>query len=177
MYTHTLELNKEHKKDHKDSRNFKQLKETLIKASVNKSFEDGLNEWTEIDRYFVSEDGYKCICGKPNIHEICIIENILTGIKLTVGNCCIDRVSSSDSRFFFKALAKIAIDRSRSANRALINFARKQNVLNSWEYFFYSDICRKHNSSLSPKQLARKEYLNEKLLEAFKVTNIPKGLR
>lgn len=134
-------------------------------------------EWAETDRYYVSNDGYKCICGKPNIRELCIIENILTDIKLTLGNCCIDRVSSSDSRFFFKALAKIANDRSRSANKALITFARKQNVLDNWEYVFYSDIWRRHNKTLSPKQLARKEYLNEKLLEYFKVAEIPRGVQ
>lgn len=177
MYTHTLELNKEHKKDLKETRNFKHLKEILIKESVSDTFEDALNEWSEIDRYFVINDGYKCTCGKPNIHELCIIKNILTGIELTLGNCCIDRISSSDSRFFFKALAKISNDRLRSANKALINFAHKQNVFDPWEFAFYSNIWRRQNKTLTPKQLARKKYLNEKLLEAFKVTSVPKGLR
>lgn len=174
---YALKLNKEHKKDLKETRNFKHLKEFLIEASVSKTFEDAINEWSEIVRYYVDNDGYKCTCGKPNIHELCIIENILTGIKLTLGNCCIDRISSSDSRFFFKALAKISNDCSRSANKALINFAHNQKVLDNWEYVFYSDIWRRQNKTLSPKQLARKQYLNLKLLEFFKVAEIPRGLR
>lgn len=173
---YALKPNKHYKKDRKETRNFKQLKETLLNESFSKTFDDALNEWAEIDRYFVSEGGYKCICGKPNIHELCIIKNILTGTKLTIGNCCIDYFYNTDSKLFFRALAKISNDRTSSANKALINFARKQKIFDNWEYVFYSDIWRKHNKSLSPKQLARKQYLNEKLLEAFKVTNIPRGL-
>lgn len=177
MYTHTLELNKHYKKDRKETRNFKQLKETLINNSISKTFDDALNEWTEIDRYYVTTDGYQCICGKPNIHELCIIKNILSGVKLTIGNCCIDYFYDTDSKHFFRALAKISNDRASSANKAHINFARNQKVFDKWEFTFYLNIWRKHNKSLSPKQLARKQYLNEKLLEAFKVTNIPKGVR
>lgn len=170
-----LKINKHCKIDCKETRNFKQLKKILIESSVSDTFEDAIHEWTEIDRYFVINDGYYCICGKPNIHELCIIENILTGNKLTLGNCCIVRISNSDSRFFFKALTKISNDRTRSANQALINFAHKQNVFDNWERVFYLNIWRRQNKTLSPKQLARKKYLNEKLLETFKVTSIPKG--
>ncbi len=177
IHMYTLELNKQYKKDHKETRNFKQLKETLVKGSISKTFDDALNEWAEIDRYYVSNDGHQCICGKPHIHELCIIKNILTGIKLTVGNCCIDYFWNTDSKLFFRSLAKISNDRASSANKALINFARKQKIFDNWEYVFYSDIWRKHNKSLSPKQLAKKQYLNEKLLEAFKVSNIHEGLR
>lgn len=172
-----LELNKQYEKDRKETRNFKQLKETLVKESISKTFDDALNEWAEIDRYYVYNDGHRCICGKPNIHELCIIKNILTGSKLTIGNCCINHFYDTDSKHFFRALAKISNDRASSANKALINFARKQKIFDDWEYVFYSDIWRKHNKSLSPKQLARKQYLNEKLLEAFKVANLPKGVR
>lgn len=174
---YALKINKHCKIDRKETRNFKHLKEILIESSVSDTFEDAIHEWTEIGRYFVMNDDYYCVCGKPNIHELCIIENILTGNKLTLGNCCIDRISSSDSRFFFKALTKISNDRLRSANKALINFAHKQNVFDHWEFAFYSNIWRKHTKTLTPKQLARKRYLNEKLLEAFKVTSIPKGMR
>lgn len=174
---YAMELNRHYRKDRKETRNFKQLKETLVKASISKTFDDALNEWAEIDRYYVTNDGYRCICGKPNIHELCIIKNILSGVKLTVGNCCIVYFYNTDSKLFFRSLAKIGKDRTSSANKALINFARKQKIFDNWEYVFYSDIWRKHNKSLSPKQLAKKQYLNEKLLEAFKVTIIPKGVR
>lgn len=172
---YVLRLNKQRKNGYKETRNFKQLKKILIEASVNKTFEDCLNEWIETERYYVSNDSYNCICGKTNIREICIITNILSGRELTVGNCCINHFCDTDSNLFFRALAKISKDRARSANEALINFARKQNIFDSWEFTFYLNIWRKHNKSLSPKQLAKKKYLNEKLLEAFKITNTPKG--
>lgn len=170
-----LKINKHCKIDCKETRNFKQLKQILIEASISKTFEDAINEWGETDRFHVSDDGHYCICGKPNIRELCIISNILSGIKLTVGNCCIDHFCDTDSNRFFRALAKISNDRTRSANEALIKFAYNQKVFNQWEYVFYSNIWRRHNKTLTPKQLARKQYLNEKLLEAFKVTKIPKG--
>lgn len=172
---YVLQVNKEYKNGRKETRNFKQLKQILIEASISKSFEDAITEWSETNRYHVSDDGNNCICGKTNIRELCIITNILSGVELTVGNCCINHFCDTDSNRFFKALAKISNDRSRSANKALIKFAHNQKVFNQWEYTFYLNIWRKHKKSLSPKQLARKQYLNEKLLEAFKVPNIPKG--
>lgn len=172
---YALKNNKHCKIDRRETRNFKQLKTVLIEGSISKSFEDAINEWAETGRFYVSNDGYNCICGKPNIREICIITNILSGIELTVGNCCIKHFCETDSNQFFKALAKISNDRARSANAALIKFAYNQKVFNQWEYVFYSNIWRRHNKTLTPKQLARKQYLNEKLLEAFKVTGTPKG--
>ncbi|MDD3708625.1 MAG: hypothetical protein PHR17_10260 [Aminobacterium sp.] len=174
---YALKVNKQRKNDYKETRNFKQLKNILIEASNSKSFEDAINEWAETNRYHVSDDGNNCICGKTNIREICIITNILSGIELTVGNCCINHFCDTDSNLFFRALAKISKDHARSANAALIKFAHNQKVFDNWEFAFYSNIWRKHNKSLSPKQLARKRYLNEKLLEAFKITNTPKGVR
>ena len=172
---YALKVNKQRKNGYKETRNFRQLKNILIEASISKSFEDAINEWSETNRYYVSDDGNNCICGKTNIREICIITNILSGRELTVGNCCIKRFCDTDSNLFFKALAKISNDRTRSANAALIKFAHNQNVFNHWEFAFYSNIWRKHKKTLSLKQLARKQYLNEKLLESFKIPNIPNG--
>ena len=174
---YALKINKHCKIDRRETRNFKQLKTVLIEGSISKSFEDAINEWAETNRYYVSDDGNNCICGKTNIREICIITNILSGKELTVGNCCINHFCTTDSNLFFRALAKISRDHARSANAALIKFAHNRNVFDHWEFAFYSNIWRKHNKSLSPKQLARKRYLNEKLLEAFKITDTLKGVR
>ncbi len=173
MYANNL--NKHSKIGAKQTRNFEQLKSLITQLSVEDNFEDALDEWRETDRYFISNDGEYCICGKKNIHELCIIRNIVTGVTLTVGNCCINHFCETDSRLFFNALRKIDKDITRSANQSLILFAFVNMVFSREEYVFYSEIWRKRSGSLTPEQADRKIQLNQKLLEAFKVEKLPKG--
>lgn len=168
-------LNKHTKIGAKETINLRRLKFRITRASVTDNYEAARDEWSETERYFVDEDGYYCICGKPNIHEICVIRNILTGHELTVGNCCIKHFLDTDAGKFFNALKKIDMDITRSANKALINFAFKHNVFDNGEYSFYSAIWRKHRGSLSAEQADWKKQLNEKLLAAFKVDKMPNG--
>lgn len=168
-------LNKHTKIGARETINLRRLKFRITRLSVANNFIDAFDEWRETWRYFVEEEGYYCTCGRPNIHEICVIQNRQTGHELMVGNCCVEHFFDAESGRFFNALRKIDKDITRSANQALINFAFKHNVFDHEEHSFYSAIWRKHRGSLAPEQAAWKKRLNEKLLAAFKVEKLPEG--
>lgn len=147
-----------------NTKNFRKLKKAILEKSVSKNWNEATHEWAEVGRDQTFDNNNHCLCGHA-IHEICYIENIKNGTEEIVGNCCVSYFLETDSDRFFQGLKRIRTDIKNSANESLINWAKKENVLNDWERGFYLSIWRKRK--LTEKQWRKKISLNEKMLLSF----------
>jgi len=147
-----------------DTANFRRLKAAILEKSVSKVWETAVLEWYEFKRVQLFSSEYHCLCGHA-ISELCYIKNRRNLREEVVGNCCIQYFIDTDSDRFFHALKRINKDIDKSANEALIIWAKKENVINEWEQTFYLSIMRKRD--LSYKQSAIKNKLNNKILQHF----------
>ena len=153
------------------------LYEELLKISVSDEIAKAIKEWEWTDTYLIEpdEDPETCLCGHYPIRECCIITNKITGEEVIVGNCCINRIVETESDLIFQALKRVKKDATKSFNFAVIEYAYRKHIINTWEYEFYKNIMRKRK--LSPKQYSKKLNINVKILNSLrKNTESKKGI-
>jgi len=146
----------------KETRNFQNLKEVLIKESISDNWDEVKEEWVCTDVYLEDNDNIHCLCGHK-IHEICHIYNRKLDKTLIVGNCCINYFMETKSNLIFQSLTKVRENIKSSFNEAAIEHAFSKGIITQWERNFYLDTWRKHK--LSEKQLTRKIEINNKMLK------------
>jgi len=127
-----------------NTKNFRKLKIAILDKSDSKIWNEAIHEWAEVGREQTFDNNNHCLCGHA-IHEICYILNTKNNAEEIVGNCCISYFLETDSDRFFQGLRKIRTDNKKSANEVLINWAKKENILNEWEQGFYLSIWRNEN--------------------------------
>lgn len=142
-----------------------QLITELIKLSSSQKWDEAKLEWQLIDVEKV-EDAESCLCGHYPILEICTIKNIKTTKSARVGNCCVKKFNNQSDKIF-KAISRIKKDKTKSLNAETIDFAFGKKYISEWERNFYFDVMRKRN--LYPKQIAKKESINGKVLSKIKI--------
>ena len=145
-----------------ETRNFRKLKEVLIKESISDNWDKVKEEWVCTDVYLEENDDIHCLCGHK-IHEICHIFNQKLDKNMIVGNCCINYFMETKSNLIFQSLTRVKDDIRNSFNEATIEFLFSKEIINGWERNFYLDTWRKHK--LSEKQLTRKIEINNKILK------------
>lgn len=140
--------------------NFEQLKAHILPLSVARDFEAARQEWKLIG-VEISVEFDNCPCGKE-IKEHCYIQNSLNGNTTYVGNVCINRFIGIDTGNLFDGLKRIAADDKANANLDLIVHAFKLGYIFDGEYKFLMTTRLKRK--LSPKQLAWKQKINQRIL-------------
>ena len=146
-----------------ESYNFRQLSRAILSMSKATDWETARKEWSLVN-IIEAETPETCLCGHYPIIEICEISNRLTGHRTEVGNVCVKRFLGVRSDLIFTALKRIRKDADKSLNADAITFFRERSLLTDWEYGFLQDTMRKRN--LSPKQLATRRRINDKVLKA-----------
>ena len=137
------------------------LHENIIAMSEADSSRSALLEW-RLYNIEMSEEPHTCQCGHYPIKELCHLSNAQTLNTTIVGNCCVQNFMGMSSKIIFDGAKRIAKDRSKAANEALIDFAYRKNWINDWERGFAHDTSRKRN--LSDKQLGVRARINRKIL-------------
>lgn len=139
--------------------NREKLVNHILLLSEADSFEEALQEWKLVD-VSISED--KCPCGQ-DIKERCHIKNIKNGNITFVGNVCINRFMGVETGRLFDGFKRIQQDDTANANKDLIEYAYKAGHIFNSEYKFLMET--KNKRKLSPKQLAWKQKINQRILK------------
>lgn len=127
-------------------------------------------EWT-LQEVFESDEPETCLCGHYPIIENCVLRNKINGAFATVGNCCVKRFIGLPSDLIFQAVKRVRLDLGKSLNAEAVDHAHQRGWINDWERDFYIRIMRKRK--LSPRQIAKKRQINEKVLLHIRQTRPP----
>lgn len=132
----------------------------LLEYSAANNWDDAKLEW-KLNEIELRDDSNAetCECGHYPIHELCMIENKITGVYLTVGNCCVNQIAPE-----FEEISKIfdAVKQKR-INLAVINYASKQHIINQWETQFLKNVWRKRKRTNA--QSLKFEQIKNKILK------------
>ena len=156
----------------RETSNFNRLKETLLKNSKAKSWENAKDEW-ELKYCYISEDN--CTCGH-DILNVFLIQNKINNKQLKIGSSCIDHFKDHSMSSSAKTLLKRQ-KYLKSQNDLINTTLEKQifdehllkivqksydlNVINKWEYDFYHKVHKYR--SYSEKQQAVLKRVKTKL--------------
>lgn len=135
----------------RENSNFNRLKNTLLKNSKAKSWENAKDEW-ELKYCYISEDN--CTCGH-DILNVFLIQNKLNNKQLKIGSSCIDHFRDNDMSSSARNLLKRQ-KYLKSQNDLLNTTLEKQmfddyllkivqksldsNLINKWEFDFYNKV-------------------------------------
>jgi len=139
-----------------------QLTAEIIARSHAKTWDQAKPEWALHDVY-EAEEPETCLCGHFQIIELCNLRNKVNGAFATVGNCCVKKFIGLPSEKIFQAVKRVRADNTRSLNAEAIDHAFSKGWINAWERDFYFYVMRKRK--LSPKQVVKKQKINEKFVE------------
>jgi hypothetical protein len=137
----------------------------LLEYSDATRWADAKFEWRLNHIWYADiEDARTCECGHYPICEICVVENVVNGTSLEIGNCCVNQVSPE-----FETLKRIfpALREGR-INPAIIDYAYRQELINDWEKEFLQDVWRKR--SRTPKQFAKFKQIRHKIYENIQIS-------
>lgn len=133
----------------------------VVELSSAKTFQDAKQEWVINNVYYAQAPNFEtCICGKYPIVETIEMKNKITGNRIIVGNCCVNKffdISACNKIFY-------AIRRSKF-NEATVLYAYERKVINDWEAKFCLNVAKKRK--LSHKQQIIYNELNQKVLRSF----------
>ena len=121
-------------------------------------------EWSLADVYEADEPE-TCLCGHAPIIEICVLRNRVNSNLAEVGNCCVKKFMGIDSHLIFDGLKRVQQDLQSALNEAAIDHARSKGWIDGWEDAFLFNTRRKR--ALSPKQMAIRMRVNQKVLRLF----------
>ncbi|MBJ9972375.1 hypothetical protein I8254_15350 [Providencia rettgeri] len=110
-----------------------------------------------------------CLCGHTPISNVCVLKNRLNKRTTSVGNCCVKKFMGMPSDAIFNAVNRVAKDDSKSANIHTLRLALEKRIITQWEFDFYSDTMNKRK--LTPKQVATRKRINQKLGQLMKEVN------
>jgi len=145
---------------------FKKLAKTLVENSIASNFKEAIEEW-DLKHIQKADNWNNCLCGK-DIKELCFIHNKKTDVEFIIGNECIKKICPGHpllgkTNTIFDCLDRIRKDLTKAPNKALLLYAKNNNVLNDWEYKFTEDTRTK--KKLTDKQINCRVKINKKLLE------------
>lgn len=145
------------------------LPEELISLSEGKNWQEALREWRldYVEMLSEGEDFKTCLCHHYPIREVCHIVNVVNNKHAVLGNCCVTKLSQSESGYghvhkIFAAFKKIQEDICASANKELIKYAYNKGAINDKESDFYLNIWRKRK--ITELQEKWKEDINRKIV-------------
>jgi len=144
-----------------DGYNFKQLKDAILKRSVDTSWEVARLEWRLQHVHFVDEPE-TCLCGHFPIIEICVLKNIRNRNLAEVGNVCVKKFMGIRSDKIFNCIKRIQKDADKAPNAEMIALLSQQNLISDWEKKFSINTMLKRN--LTATQLAKRREINLKIL-------------
>jgi hypothetical protein len=142
-----------------------QLTTEILKLLLARTWDEAKLEWGLAEVY-EAEEPETCLCGHFPIIELCVLSNRVNTNQATVGNCCVKKFIGLPSDKIFEAMKRIRKDSAKSANAETIQHAFERHWINEWEKNFYINIMRKRN--LTPKQAAKKEDINLRILQSLK---------
>ena len=134
----------------------------VVKVSNANVWADARVEW-EMKKSYLRE-GSECLCGKYPITKICILVNKINKNEIEVGRCCVKKFKM-DLHTEYDVLQRVKRDESKSLNAAILEVAKKREVVNEWEYEFYEDTLRKRK--MTEKQLEKRKQINKKVIDVF----------
>ncbi len=141
------------------------LAQEIISVSEANNWDEAHLEWELFNIY--EEDGFEtCLCGHYPIKELCVLKNKLNSLRVTVGNCCVQKFMGISSNKLFSALKRVKKDPGKPFNADVIEFVYSKSYINGWERDFYIDTWRKRD--LSSKQLDTRVKINKKILSMLK---------
>ena len=125
------------------------LFERVVEQSKATNWHDAKMEWFTRAIYYLEKDAVEtCTCGHFPIKNVIEIENRITGNILIVGNCCIEKFEDSDDykgvfnySLFFSGLRKGEL------NKAIVDKAKLDGIINEWEFTFLNNVRRKRHFS------------------------------
>lgn len=103
------------------------LRQRLLAMSETSPWGYARFEWA-LDHIYDSSVPKACLCGKAPIMEICVIRNVRNGIVMEVGNVCIHKVLSVNTKRIFQGLKRIRKDPYRVPCIEVIWYAMDKNV-------------------------------------------------
>lgn len=149
-----------------DGHNFAQLKAAVLALSVSPDWEDARREWQLAEvRYETTPK--TCPCGHRPIHELCLMENVLNGNEITVGNVCVRRFIDTGLDVVLRGVARIHSDKTAAMSLSVLAYfvCAWPEFFTEWEVGFLHNSVRKRK--LSEKQARQRDRLNRKLLGAL----------
>jgi hypothetical protein len=154
-----------------DARPPYRLAEEIIALSVANTWAEAKREWALVEVYFADEPR-RCLCSHYPIIECCVIRNRLNGNEVIVGNCCVKRFRGLPSAKVFEALKRVIKDRGAALNQAAVEYAHDRGWLSDGERDFYLNTIRPSYrlKGLSPKQLATRVKINERVLARLRAS-------
>lgn len=152
------------------SHNFKRLRDGILALSNATDWESAKKEWT-LSRVYQADEPDECMCGHAPIIEICVLQNRLNGRHAEVGNVCVKKFIGIRSDLVFAGIKRVSNDLERALNADAALYFFEAKVLNEWEYGFATDT--KDKRKLSPRQMAKRCAINQKVLDAFKRRGLP----
>ncbi len=138
----------------------------LIDEIINLSHE---NEWVKAKlewdwiNLYEQKPPTSCLCGHFPIINVCVLKNKMNNNTAEVGSCCVQKFMDNDvPARIFSSINKVKKDLVKSLNHYVITYCKFKNIINDWEYEFYSSICSKR--MLSQKQFVQKININAKCI-------------
>lgn len=144
------------------------LTKEIISRSQSKVWDLAKLEWV-LHEIYEADEPETCLCGHFPIIEICNLRNKFNEQFATVGNCCVKKFIGLPSDLIFQAVKRVRKDNQKSLNAESLQYAFEKGWINDWERQFSIDTMRKRN--LTPKQLATRQKVNEKMLNNMKRNN------
>ncbi|WP_278030678.1 hypothetical protein [Providencia huashanensis] len=145
-----------------------QLTSGIVRLSQADEWESARKEW-QLDHIYKTARPMSCLCGHTPISNVCVLKNRLNKITTSVGNCCVKKFMGMPSDAIFNAVNRVAKDDSKSANIHTLRLALEKRIITQWEFDFYSDTMNKRK--LTPKQVATRKRINQKLGQLMKEVN------
>lgn len=164
--------------------NHKKLIINIIENSINKEWDKAKNEWYCYNLK-EDEDGI-CVCGH-HLKNLYYIKNKHNDISLIVGSSCVKKFKNNQMDEYMNELLstkKLLLKEEKAyqrlkvkqINRGVIISVRKSylikmynlNVINPFEYNFYTDIYDKLSLTLNQQKLKTK--INDKIVDYYNTT-------
>lgn len=147
------------------SHNFETLSREILRLSRATSWGAACLEWALVGIEEIEGEPETCLCSHHPIRQVCTIRNRHTKHEVDVGNECVKRFLGIRSDKVFACIQRIRKDPSKSINPDALDLFYKKGLFNDREHDFLRDTMRKRN--LTPKQLAWRVQLNNKILRAI----------
>lgn len=136
------------------------LIEGILALSVADDFETAKKEWL-LQKVYKGDTS--CLCGHIPINNICVLVNKHNGNTTIVGSTCVKKFIGLPADKIFASLSYITKNNQSYLGKEAIEYLYENKMINDWEFDFLKDTVGK--SYLSPKQMAKRVEINNRLIE------------
>ena len=138
--------------------NFEKLQTHIFERSVSKNWWPAAIEEWRVKNIFRGEFGrFECACGKQNILNVVVMENVVTGASAQIGLVCMKHFTWEDRELcenLFKEMEKLQEDILGKLSVSTVEMMTEIHPrhFTAWDAKFLEDTCYKSRRKLSTKQ-------------------------